>query len=246
MMPARRTARFTSITSLRSTRRTASSFCACRCRRSSREFISLTNALPAVNWQEREIQDLFGLKLEGHPNPRRCALHDDWPEVYPLRKDFDLHTVLPPFTGRAAQVPRGGRRRRVSGAGGAGACGHHRAGPFPFQRGRRAGALPPNPALLHAQGHGEAVREHPRDPRRPAGGEHLRRFQLRARDRLLPRRRAGRQRRSAAARRARCARSASNWSASTTTSRTSARLRPTWPSSWPTPTPCGSRSACCG
>jgi Ni,Fe-hydrogenase III large subunit/Ni,Fe-hydrogenase III component G len=62
-------------------------------------FTSLTNALPAVNWQEREIQDLFGLKLEGHPNPRRCALHDDWPEVYPLRKDFDLRTVLPPFTG---------------------------------------------------------------------------------------------------------------------------------------------------
>ena len=63
------------------------------------QFTSLTNAIPAVNWQEREIQDLFGLKLDGHPNPRRCALHDDWPEVYPLRKDFDLHTVLPPFQG---------------------------------------------------------------------------------------------------------------------------------------------------
>ena len=63
------------------------------------QFTSLTNALPAVNWQEREIQDMFGLKLEGHPNPRRCALHDDWPEVHPLRKDFDLHTVLPPFQG---------------------------------------------------------------------------------------------------------------------------------------------------
>ena len=62
-------------------------------------FASLTNALPAANWQEREIQDLFGIKLEGHPNPRRCALHDDWPEVYPLRKDFPLKTVLPPFTG---------------------------------------------------------------------------------------------------------------------------------------------------
>src|ERR1051325_7857807 len=61
--------------------------------------ISLANALPAVNWQEREIQDLFGLKLEGHPNPRRCALHDDWPEVYTLRKDFDLKTILPPFQG---------------------------------------------------------------------------------------------------------------------------------------------------
>ena len=63
------------------------------------EFTSLTNAIPAVNWQEREIQDLFGLKLIGHPNPRRCALHDDWPEVHPLRKDFDLKTVLPPFQG---------------------------------------------------------------------------------------------------------------------------------------------------
>jgi Ni,Fe-hydrogenase III large subunit/Ni,Fe-hydrogenase III component G len=61
--------------------------------------ISLTNALPAVNWQEREIQDLFGIQLEGHPNPRRCALHDDWPDVHPLRKDFDLHTQLPPFQG---------------------------------------------------------------------------------------------------------------------------------------------------
>lgn len=63
------------------------------------EFLSLTDAMPSVNWQEREIQDLFGLKLRGHPNPRRCALHDDWPEVYPLRKDFDLRTVLPPFEG---------------------------------------------------------------------------------------------------------------------------------------------------
>jgi len=63
------------------------------------EMISLTNAVHGVNWQEREIQDLFGIKLLGHPNPRRCVLHDDWPEVHPLRKDFDLHTKLPPFTG---------------------------------------------------------------------------------------------------------------------------------------------------
>ncbi len=60
---------------------------------------SLTDAIPAANWQEREIQDLFGIRLAGHPNPRRCALHDDWPEVYPLRKDFDLRTQLPPFEG---------------------------------------------------------------------------------------------------------------------------------------------------
>jgi Ni,Fe-hydrogenase III large subunit/Ni,Fe-hydrogenase III component G len=63
------------------------------------ELPSLTNAVHAVNWQEREIQDLFGIKLVGHPNPRRCALHDDWPEVFPLRKDFAADTKLPPFTG---------------------------------------------------------------------------------------------------------------------------------------------------
>jgi Ni,Fe-hydrogenase III large subunit/Ni,Fe-hydrogenase III component G len=63
------------------------------------ELISLTNAVHAANWQEREIQDVFGIKLVGHPNPRRCVLHDDWPEIYPLRKEFDGHTKLPPFSG---------------------------------------------------------------------------------------------------------------------------------------------------
>jgi len=63
------------------------------------ELMSLTDAVPAANWQEREIQDLFGIQLVGHPNPRRCALHDDWPEVFPLRKDFELRTMLPPFAG---------------------------------------------------------------------------------------------------------------------------------------------------
>jgi Ni,Fe-hydrogenase III large subunit/Ni,Fe-hydrogenase III component G len=75
------------------------------------EFTSLTNVIHAVNWQEREVQDMFGLKLLGHPNPRRCALHDDWPEVYPLRKDFDLRTRLPPFQGQRHKF------RRVEGEG---------------------------------------------------------------------------------------------------------------------------------
>ena len=63
------------------------------------EFPSLSAELPAVNWHEREIQDWFGLTAVGHPNPRRVALHDNWPNVSPLRKDFSLETVLPPFEG---------------------------------------------------------------------------------------------------------------------------------------------------
>jgi Ni,Fe-hydrogenase III large subunit/Ni,Fe-hydrogenase III component G len=62
-------------------------------------FPSLAATIPAVNWQEREIQDWFGLVAEGHPNPRRVALHDNWPEVHPLRKDFPIDIVLPPFAG---------------------------------------------------------------------------------------------------------------------------------------------------
>jgi Ni,Fe-hydrogenase III large subunit/Ni,Fe-hydrogenase III component G len=62
-------------------------------------FPSLAAEFPAVNWQEREIQDWFGLEATGHPNPRRVALHDNWPDVHPLRKDFPLDTVLPPFEG---------------------------------------------------------------------------------------------------------------------------------------------------
>jgi Ni,Fe-hydrogenase III large subunit/Ni,Fe-hydrogenase III component G len=64
-------------------------------------FPSLAPLLPAVNWQEREIQDWFGLEAEGHPNPRRVALHDHWPDVHPLRKSFPVDMVLPAFEGES-------------------------------------------------------------------------------------------------------------------------------------------------
>lgn len=62
-------------------------------------FPAIAADAPALNWMEREIQDWFGLEAEGHPNPRRVALHDHWPAVNPLRKNFPLDTVLPPFSG---------------------------------------------------------------------------------------------------------------------------------------------------
>ncbi len=63
------------------------------------EFPSMADDVPALNWQEREIQDWFGVEAVGHPNPRRVALHDNWPDVHPLRKNFPIDTVLPPFEG---------------------------------------------------------------------------------------------------------------------------------------------------
>jgi len=59
-------------------------------------FPSITPYLPAANWFEREIQDLFGLEPKDHPNPTPLVLHGFKLESgYPLRKDtpIDAPTV---------------------------------------------------------------------------------------------------------------------------------------------------------
>jgi len=64
------------------------------------QFRSLTPIIPAANWYEREIQDMFGLRPVGHPDPRRLVMFEDWPDgLYPLRKDFDIATKPPRVKG---------------------------------------------------------------------------------------------------------------------------------------------------
>ena len=60
------------------------------------EVPSLTTAVPAANWHEREMQDLFGIVPVGHPDPRPLVVHDGWPQgVFPLRKAFDGSQRVP-------------------------------------------------------------------------------------------------------------------------------------------------------
>jgi len=48
----------------------------------------------AAEWIEREITELFGVTFEGHPDPRKLLLADDWPEgLYPLRSDYPQKDV---------------------------------------------------------------------------------------------------------------------------------------------------------
>jgi Ni,Fe-hydrogenase III large subunit/Ni,Fe-hydrogenase III component G len=66
----------------------------------SPSFPSIAAKHPAANWFEREVMDFFGLTPEGHPNPARVALHDDWPDgAWALRKDFSYDTVVPRVPG---------------------------------------------------------------------------------------------------------------------------------------------------
>jgi len=52
------------------------------------EVPSLANLVPGAIVYERELKDLFGINPVGHPDLRRQAVPEDWPEgVYPLRKD---------------------------------------------------------------------------------------------------------------------------------------------------------------
>ncbi len=49
---------------------------------------AVTPEVPAAEWIEREIQDLLGVRFDGHPDPRRLILADNWPEgVHPLRRE---------------------------------------------------------------------------------------------------------------------------------------------------------------
>ncbi|MDE3151562.1 MAG: NADH-quinone oxidoreductase subunit C, partial [Gemmatimonadota bacterium] len=61
-----------------------------------RRFPSLVDVIHAVNWHEREAEDLYGIVFEGHPHLGDFVLHDDaWQEgVEPMRRGFSAHTPI--------------------------------------------------------------------------------------------------------------------------------------------------------
>jgi NADH-quinone oxidoreductase subunit C len=50
---------------------------------------SVTSLWPAANWFEREVYDMFGVNITGHPDRRRILMPEDW-QGFPQRKDYPL------------------------------------------------------------------------------------------------------------------------------------------------------------
>jgi len=67
---------------------------------------SITPDIPSAGWAEREVYDMIGVTPEGHPDPRRLVLADDWPDdVFPLRKEVP-HNYRPPRAEKARSALR--------------------------------------------------------------------------------------------------------------------------------------------
>jgi len=64
---------------------------------------TLTGIWPAANWLEREVWDLFGIVFDGHPDPRRLLMPEDW-DGFPLRKDYPVQIRKTPGTSQPLQV----------------------------------------------------------------------------------------------------------------------------------------------
>jgi NADH-quinone oxidoreductase subunit C len=63
----------------------------CRLPREAPKLHTVESVWRVANWHEREAFDMVGVVFEGHSDPRRILLPDDW-EGFPLRKDYKFPT----------------------------------------------------------------------------------------------------------------------------------------------------------
>ncbi|MEM0320240.1 MAG: NADH-quinone oxidoreductase subunit C [Candidatus Nezhaarchaeales archaeon] len=63
------------------------------------EIDTISDVIPGAFFYEKEVHEMFGINIKGHPDLSHLELPDDWPEgLYPLRKDVDLQTLISKIT----------------------------------------------------------------------------------------------------------------------------------------------------
>ena len=66
---------------------------------------TVTDIFPTANFHEREVYDFFGVVFEGHPDPRRILMPEDY-EGHPQRRDFPIGGEPVLFTFNEHKYPR--------------------------------------------------------------------------------------------------------------------------------------------
>jgi NADH-quinone oxidoreductase subunit C len=66
---------------------------------------SVVDLYPTADYQEREVYDMFGVMFDGHPDPRRILMPEDY-EGFPQRRDFPMGGEPVLFTFNEHKVPR--------------------------------------------------------------------------------------------------------------------------------------------
>jgi NADH-quinone oxidoreductase subunit C len=66
---------------------------------------SVVDLFPGADFQEREVYDMFGVVFDGHPDPRRILMPEDY-EGFPQRRDFPVGGEPVLFTFNEHELPR--------------------------------------------------------------------------------------------------------------------------------------------
>jgi NADH-quinone oxidoreductase subunit C len=66
---------------------------------------TVVDLFPTADYQEREVYDMFGVVFEGHPDPRRILMPEDY-EGFPQRRDFPMGGEPVLYTFNEGKYPR--------------------------------------------------------------------------------------------------------------------------------------------